>query len=333
VIRWGVLAAALASAGAAHAEPAPVFELSVVRAEGSGSCPSASEFERRVSARLGRVPFSDAPEQAIEVTLSRKEELWRAELVLRDGSGIVRGQRAIEAQGSDCAPLAEAAALAVALTIDPEAALGAPPSGAERPPELVMPPPPPPACLPARCPTPAPCPLCAPPLSSGATVAGSLRGVLTSGLLPGAAAGVELTAEAGTRNVRGALALLYLPETAAADTRFGFGLTAASAGVCGAFPLTAKLEFGLCGQARLGAIYAVVRELTPVDAGDQPWLALGAGVRLRFEPVAPLFLEIGGSAVVPLLDRTFEVEGFDAPVFESAAVGAEGFAGLGFRAP
>lgn len=334
--RGGALVAVLALAAPVSAEPAPIFELSVVRGEGAGSCPSGAEFERRVSTRLGRVPFTANAEQVIEATLTRREEGWRASITLRDASGVVRGQRELEASGTDCAPLAEATTLALALTIDPDAALAPPGTSEASPPEALAPPTSaaPPACPALACPRPSPCPACsAPRPASSLVMAGALHGALTGGMLPGAAPGVELTVEAGSSRVRGRLGLLYLPERSAEDPRFGFGLTTASAGACGAVSPLPALELALCADLQLGAIHAVVHELEPLEPGDQLWFAAAMGPRLRLQGPASVFVEIGVAAVVPILDRTFSVAGFDEPVFETSAFGANGVLGLGLRSP
>jgi hypothetical protein len=333
------LAVAFASALAApaRAEPPAVFELSVTRAEGAGSCPSGNELERRVSARLGRVPFTSRAEQAIEATLSRRDDTWRAEIRLRDADGIIRGERQIDANGQDCEALAEAATLAIALTIDPDAPLTAP-ARASGVAESLTPPAAPATtaaedCSATPCPVPPPCPepRCAPPVAPP-TIAAALRAALSGGLIPGPAPGVALSTEAGLERIRGTLGVLFLPETDASDPRFAFGLTTAALGACG-FPLVTELEFGLCAELQLGAIHAVVRDLQPLDPGDQVWLALAGGPRLRLHGPGPVFFEAGGSAVVPLLDRSFDVEGLAEPVFRTAVVGGIGFLGVGLRVP
>jgi hypothetical protein len=330
VIRHALpVAFASALAAPARAEPPAVFELSVTRAEGAGSCPSGNELERRVSARLGRVPFTSRAEQAIEATLSRRDDAWRAEISLRDADGIIRGARQIDASGQDCEALAEATTLAIALTIDPD---GSPAPVASNPsvdtPPLATP------CPPTSSETAqqAKAPRCPEPDRDPFRVAASLRGALAGGMLPRAAGGVAVNAEAGPKLVRVELGLLYLPEVSASDPRFAFGLTAATLGAC-AFPLAERLELGICAELELGAIHAVVHDLQPLDPGDQLWLAIAAGPRLRISGPAGSFVELGGSAVVPLLDRSFDVQGLEEPAFETAAVGGIGFFGVGLRAP
>jgi hypothetical protein len=282
------------------------------------------------------VPFAEPSERTIETVLSRKENAWRAEITLREASGIVQGRREIDARGADCEPLAEAATLALALAIDPDAALGSRPP-VPKIPESEPPAPPrlPPATCPSTsCPAAPPCPPAVCP-SSPATpyIAASARAALALGLVPGVAPGVLLSAEAGSHAVRGHAGLLYLPETVAEDPRFAFGLTTATAGACALWSPLGRLELGFCGELQLGAIHAVVHDAVPIDPGDELWVAAGLGPRLRVDVSLPVALDAGVSAVVPMLDRSFDLRGAEDPAFEPATVGGVAFVGLGMRTP
>jgi hypothetical protein len=332
MIRWA--AAVVFGALPLQAAPPPTFELSVARLEGAGSCPGRTEFQRGVAARLGRVPFAEPAERTIETVLSRRQDGWHAEITLRDAAGIELGRRAIDAAGLDCGPLAQATTLALALTIDPDAALG-PATGPLPAPSPVAPAPiPPPPCPDRACPAAAPCPraVCPPP-REGPRVGASARATLAVGLIPGPAPGFSVAAEGGSRTLRGGVGLLFLPETVAADARFAFGLTAAAAGACALLPALGRVELGLCGEIQLGSIHAVVREVAPIDPGDQLWLAAALGPRLAVDVLSPLAIEVGISAVAPLLDRTFDVAGIEGPIHRPATVGAVSFIGVGIRAP
>jgi hypothetical protein len=332
-IRWAALLALVAFP--ARAEAPPAYELSVARLEGAGSCPDRTYFQRGVAARLGRVPFAEPAERTIETVLSRRGDGWHAEITLRDAQGIELGRRGIDATGPDCGPLAQATTLALALTIDPDAALGVPGTGPPPEPSPVAPSPlSPPPCPERACPAAAPCPRAVCPVPPERPyLAASARAILAMGLIPGPAPGVALVAEGGSRTLRGELGLLFLPEKPADDARFAFGLTSAAAGACAALPPLGRLELGLCGEIQLGALHAVVHELSPVDPGDQLWLAASLGPRVALDVWSPLTLEVGISAVAPLLDRTFDVAGIQEPVFRPASVGAVSFLGVGIRTP
>jgi hypothetical protein len=336
MIRWAVsLAFVVLIAFPARADAPPVFELSVVRLEGAGSCPDRAAFQRGVAAILGRVPFAEPAQRTLETVLSRRGDVWRTEIKLRDPAGIEIGRRSIEATGLDCDPLTEATTFALALTIDPDAALGAPRTGP--PPEqspAELPPVPRAPCPERACPAAAPCPraVCPPP-PARPQLAVSARTTLALGLIPGPAPGVAVVGGGGSQTLRGELGLLFLPETAADDPRFGFGLTTAAAGACGLLPPQGRFELGLCGEIQLGAIHAVVHELAPVDPGDQLWFAAALGPRLALDIASPFELELGITAVAPLLDRTFHAAGIEQPIFRPARLGAVGFVGVGIRTP
>jgi hypothetical protein len=157
--------------------------------------------------------------------------------------------------------------------------------------------------------------------------------VLALGIIPGLAPGVLLSAEVGSRSVRGHVGLLYLPETLADDPRFGFGLTTAAGGACGLMHPAGALELGLCGEIQVGAIHAVVRDADPIDPGDELWVAMALGSRLRIDVSLPVVFDVGVAAVVPVLERSFQLRGAEEPAFEPASVGGIGFIGVGMRTP
>lgn len=324
----------------ALAEDATTFRLSWVRGEGAGSCPDVRALEARVAERLGRNPFSDAAAQSIEGSVALDKSELKAELRVRDSGGIARGAREIRAQGTDCVELADAVVLAVALAIDPNAALGGPANtAAPRPPA----PPPPPlapneppalaACPPARCPAPPSCPEARCPEPRFPNMALTARALLGAGMLPELAPGAAVAGELGGPRVRGTLGMLYFPEVSTSDELYSFGLTAASLGAVVAWPVGGGFEFSALGELELGTIHAVVFDTEPVDPGDRPWFAGALGPRVAFAGLAPLRLELGANLVVPFVRPEFEVRGIAGPVFQSSAVGGVFYFGLGVGAP
>jgi hypothetical protein len=319
-------------------EATPHMRLSWARGEGAESCIDSRELAERVRARLGRDPFEERAEISIEGVVTRSGDAFRAELRVRDGARAQIGQRELSSPVPDCAPLGDAVALAVALTIDPNAAAYAPPAlaaGAPPPrseplglwaqnPVVSCPPVP-------SCPAQAPCPRCEEP--RGAHVEVAARGVVAGGILPGPSPGVAIFAAYGGAALRGTLGLMYLPERELDGRPFSFGLTTGALGACWVPVRESGLEGALCGEAQLGAIHAVVRELTPLETGDHLWVAVGAGPLLSIGLVPPLRLELGATVVVPLERKQFAVVGEPTPAFESSPVGAVGFLGLGAASP
>jgi hypothetical protein len=328
----------LACAVPARAQGSESFRFSWVRGEGAGACPDTRALAARVSERLGRNPFSDAAEQSIEGSVSARDGRFHAELRVRDAGGIARGSRELAANGPDCAELADAVVLAVALTIDPNAALGGPPTPAPpaAPPDVppVAEPPALERCPEVRCPPSEPCrPVPCPPRAVPPRAAIVARAVVAAGVLPGMAPGAGVFGEVGGERLRGALGMRYFPETTTDGGRYGFGLTVGTAGVVLTAKVSEALELAGIAELELGASHAVVYELEPVEPGDQPWVAAAVGPRLGFSGLRALRIELGVSLVVPFVRPTFEVRGAAEPVFQSAPVAVLGYFGLGLGTP
>jgi hypothetical protein len=330
---FGVLAARTAFADDA------TFRLSWARGEGAGSCPDARNIALRVTQRLGRNPFSETAQQSIEGSVARERDELVTVLHLRDDAGVERGRREFRSRQLDCVELADSIVLAVALTIDPNAAvadapvsavLAAPPDSppvATEPPALG-------ACPVARCPAPPPCPAArcpAPPAI--ANIALTARFVAGVGMLPRVSPGAAAVGEVGGSRIRGSFGVVYLPEVTASDERYAFGLTTGLLGAVFAWPLTGDWELSGAAELEVGAIHAVVFESAPVDPGEQWWIAGALGPRIGFSGVRPLRLDLGVSIVVPFSRPSFEVRGIAEPVFQSAPVGGFLYGGVGFGLP
>jgi hypothetical protein len=333
-------------AASASAEPEPV-RLAWVRGPGAEACSSQLAVVQQISARLGRSPFTaDAP-RSIDAYVIRAEAGWRAEIYVRDPDGKLAGARVLTSDALDCGAIESATVLALALAIDPEGALRAP-----DPPPVVAPPAPvvaprlapPPIALPPIAPAPpsiAPPPIAPPPIapadppSIGLGASGiALRGAVGLGLLPRAAAGLSLAAHVAISPswaITGEA--LWMPEVAATDDRFAFGLSAFALGACAGVARSSSVDLAACGAIWGGALHAVVRGLTPTEPGDRAWAAGSLTPRLRVGLASRLHLELGAQLFVPFVRRPFTVIGFASPVFQQAAVAVLPFAGLGANFP
>ncbi len=327
------LACAL-SAASAEAAPEPV-RFAWVRGGGAEACSSQVAVVAQITARLGRSPFAEGAERSIDAYVSHAEAGWRAEIYVRDREGKLAGARELTSEALDCGAIESATVLALALAIDPDGALRAP----DPPPPAPAPPPPP---LAAPLPAPPAPPIVAPePRGSVTTPAialgGSgvaLRGAVGLGLLPRAAAGVSVAAHVElTPGWALTAEALWLPEVAASDDRFAFGLSALSLGACATVARTSAADLAACGSIWGGALHAVVRGLVPSEPGDRAWAAASATPRLRLRLASRVHLELGGQLLVPLVRRPFTVTGWDAPVFQQTPVAFLPFAGLGANFP
>lgn len=124
--------------GAARADDARPAALSWVRLPGAEACADGPTLARAVNARLGRsalVPLADA-EVVVEGRIEPQNGGFRATIGVHDGAR--QGSRTIERTTARCADLDADLALVVAVTIDPNAALGTPPSPPTPTPTLVL---------------------------------------------------------------------------------------------------------------------------------------------------------------------------------------------------
>jgi hypothetical protein len=146
-VAWVTLLASLPAAfgrSPAPLKPTPV-KLVYRRGPGAERCPGEAELKRRVSALLGNDPFRQQTGRTLHFTLTTRGKGFHGHLELRE-HGRRLGVREIEAEGPGCQALADAAALSMALAIDPLATRPKPP-----PPEPLSELPPaelPPAVLP-----------------------------------------------------------------------------------------------------------------------------------------------------------------------------------------
>jgi hypothetical protein len=329
---WIVLAGCALLCRSASADQRAV-SLVWARAEGGEACLSEVELSERVRARLGRDPFSERGAISIEGWVRRDGERLRATLRVQDPTGEA-GQRQLDSEELDCDALGDAVVLAVALAIDPEAALRPPePTGADEPASGPLPPPPEPITAPPppvrQQPGPASTRLEAP---AERAVAGDLRarGVLNAGALPELAWGVALAGHVRFDDRFAALlALVYLPEVATDSGRAAFGLTAGQLGACVMPVMFRSGGLEACAGLEAGAIHAVSFGERPLDPGDQPWIAGFGLVQVWGVISEPWLVELGVGAGVPVLRHAFVVRGEPGRVFSPNRVVAQGFLGLG----
>jgi hypothetical protein len=301
------------------------------RQSGAESCPADAELGRRVAARIGRDPFAAQAERAVDVRIERTGERFRAEIRLLDRDGrVVATREPLESTSSDCAALADAVVLAVALTIDPDAALSAPPSAP--PPE---PPPPAAPCPRLECPQ-QQCPSCPPPAPAPepTRARAHLRALGALGVLPAPAPGLGLAFEIeAVPRLELGLSMLYLPEVETDDGALAFGLTAVELFACPVLLGEREAALLACAGFQAGSLHAVARGLRPIDPGDYPWLAVTLGPRGIVELLPPLSVELGASAAVPLIAHEFVVRGRPGSAHEPATIGLFAWLGVGISAP
>jgi hypothetical protein len=291
-------AALLFEARSARAEPPPTVRLSLVRADGAEACAGVNELEAAVSRRLRRNPFSNERVRDIEVVVSREQRRWVARLFLRQPKGDLVGTRVLESDEESCDPLLASTALAIALSIDPDAALGPVDAPVKAPPKPAPPPAPPPSPPPP------------PAAPSGARHDAEItaRFVMGVGLLPKVAPGFGLAASGRVvTRVRWAIGTYLLPEQQTSDRTFGFGLGALFVSGCASPVLATHFDLGLCLGLHAGVIHAVVYELLPTAPGDRAWVA-GAGTLSVRVPLGSWVLQATADVVLPATRYRFRIE-------------------------
>lgn len=322
-----------------------------VRSDGAQDCVAQDQLMTEVRARLGRDPFREPAQQRIEAAVTRERGLWLARIYEHDPDGRRIGSRVLSSSTMDCRELEAAAALAIALIIDPEASAGTPAAVASLPQDAGPPPPagpqasppptpvasPPPAVrAPPQYPlTTAPPPPAAPPSTQGTstspllvpsprarpredetTVLAGLA--LVHQLQPSLAPVLTLATERTVlTNVGVRLGVLFAPESrrTRSETDFAVGLTAFRAAGC--YSSGQRIAPFGCAGMLAGAIHSVVYHPAPNKPGDRWWAAVSgeAGLHLR---LGSLLLEIEGLLLVPLTRWRFEI-GQDV-VFTQASV-------------
>ena len=329
----------------AHAQATPPkydrrVSLSWTRGAGAEDCITQAELERRVTARLGRNPFAaDAP-RTLDASVKRKQAGRVAELHLRDKKGTAIGERSFESSDASCSSLEDAAVLAIALLIDPEAALAPPPSppppgsaaqgsGAQgQPPPVLVPVW---VAVPVRTAPPPTIPHASP---RPVRVAAAVPLTVSAGPLPRAAVGTGLWVDVEpVRRAHVVAALSWLPEVGTDDGDFSFSLVTGFLGGCGDVWAGWRHALGLCGGMRLGAMSAISHRLTPLEPGEQPWVETDGSIRLLLQPAGPLLVggELAGGLV--LLRPRFLVAPAERVAFHPSAATVAGTIWAGVRFP
>src|SRR5262252_1008533 len=90
------LAVWLGPAAAVAAPSQEPFRLSFVRGERTEACFEQKELAARVSARLGKDPFSNEAPRSIEAVIARDDAGWTARIFVRAASGELVGSRTLE---------------------------------------------------------------------------------------------------------------------------------------------------------------------------------------------------------------------------------------------
>jgi len=350
-VRWAAFGCGafglLATAPVCAAESTPVsgpltYALSWVRAEGAEECPTGRVLATEVERRLGRAVFDAAAERSFEVEVTRFGKTYRSDVYVRDAGGHTIGHRSLQSDEPDCSALVNATALAIALVIDPEAAAHEPAASKgvasfEAP--AVEAPPPPPAPPPVAAPAPAPAPvqMRLPTPRPATALTASTRAELTAGVVGATSPGFELSfsARPGRRWGLEVSTSYALSQTLTRGIgSLDLGLTRASASLTFDAGRSERTRLFVGAGPSLGAFHVAVRRPAPVTApGDFLFAALQLETALQVSVIDGVFIELGGSALVPLRRQAFLVRGQGEPIFRQPVLSGLGFLGAGALFP
>lgn len=268
----------------------------------------------------------------VQAHVTSDEETWVLELVVAAEGGHM--QRTL--RGDDCKVLASAAALVMAVMVEPSGVLEEVDPGPIEETQEPTPEPTPRAPTTPRTPTTP----TKPPAPSGSRqpLRGFVgaRGLLTWGAAPGVGGAVALSGGVLIGRVRvGIDALVDVPRTAtiesAEDAGARIGLAAAGLRGCYA-PGSQRVEVPLCGGLEAGAIWGKGFGLARPKTAVAPWVAVVLETGLSVVLHSRVALRILAEGVVPLRRPQFVVDDRGA-VHQPARVGARAGAAIELRLP
>jgi hypothetical protein len=350
-IGWALSVTGIA-APAGAAAPARSSSMCWVRLPGAEACIGARDLARGVETRLGRPVFVSAAsaELSIEGRIERTADApgYRAFLSIADEAGVVLGTREIAGERADCRALDDQLALVIAVMIDPDAALRAPPHDPPAPRPAVEPPPPsapPPAprAPTERAPAPLPSPAPRPPPRAEPWRGGlGIGAALGLGLVPNPGVGAELRGRV-ISPFRWSLdlgAAVWGSARIAADSRGGsFALSYGFLSLCPPGIRTASTWLRGCAALQAGAIrgsgFGYDRNLV----SERAVVNVGAEARLTHRLHGALVGEIGLALIVPTRrdpftsDEIIAGSSVSTQVFRMSAIAGSLGAGLGFELP
>jgi hypothetical protein len=342
------------------------YALAWVRGSGAEDCPSATELQREVDRRVGRAVFDPAAARSIEVAVRRDEpsvagtaSSRRSEIHVRNGDGIIMGQRALSSDEPDCRSLFSSTALAIALLVDPEAterreghaeqsaattmpgARVAQPAAANG--EVAAP------AIARRTAVAAPPPTQEEPRVTEPTATSAkpqaaerfaqlgVNALETTSILPRTALGVSIALRVWeSTNVGWSLSTLYVPSQEAPsvdDASVAVGLSAIQPAVMLGYAPSASVRAVVDLGGTLGALHYAARGGSTIGTNERWFLAARAELGLQLELSSRVFAEAGAAGSVPILRARMVDERQRSVLFLQPAIGAMGRIGVGIRIP
>ncbi len=281
------------------ASATPSARLVYSRGAGAETCPDEVALRRAVALRIGYDPFFPWAEKTIVASVLRLDRGFSVKVHLVDSGGGEHGAREIRTDGR-CDDLLDAAALAIAIAIDP--LLLAPPAPPESPAPVVAPVPD--AASPAaRIGTPPPLQLPSPEPGPAMTFSVSAGAIASLGVAPALAAGLSIGASTRWRLVSlGLEARVDAPASRTFYTPGGPASVSSWLATAAVVPCVHSSALMLCALGQLGSTRVSALDVVGPTAGSARWTATGgrAGVTVPVGRNAALRL---GADVLVNLDR------------------------------
>lgn len=292
--------AALLALRASAPEPVDAAPPAVaIHWEGPPECGPRDELVARIEGLLGR-PLGQPGDPELEVVGRVEADPDGLRLVLEFTRPV---ERVRELHGKTCGELRDAAAVVLAVTIDPLVPLEEPE------PESTPEPEPEPTPEPEPQPTLEPTPPRKEPIELRLRFAGGVQ----YRALPWVAGGPSLALGLRWRALRAELVgAWWLTRAARFEQQPEVGATISlgwvAARACGV-PTTARVAFPLCAGVELGGVRAVPFGIAAARARTLPWIAAELGGALVVALPGPLALWIGVDGVIPLVRPGFTIAG------------------------
>jgi hypothetical protein len=340
LISWGV---------PARAEPAKpkAAALSWIRLPGAERCPDLRTLAAQVEARLQRSAFVPPSQAQLVIEASAEPtptKAWKIRIALSDDSGAALGTRELLTDSPNCAEAIDAAAIAIALMIDPDAPLGA---GQPAPVPARDSPAPPPTNTPTFDELPPKRARLAPRDSSDAGRQPtpwrsrlSLGGMVALGVLPGVAPGVFGALRLSPENRRWGfdLALAYLPtEAGGVLPSRGTGSFSSNSGELLAWVAPwqrRSLSFSVAAGVEAASVSGTGSDFTSANRSAQSWLLSGRlELELSWRLTQRWSVQLRPGLSVPFWHDRFEavVGGQSSTVFEPSPLAGSSTLALGFE--
>jgi hypothetical protein len=340
-------AALISRVTAAEEEPARAGESALVSVwyRGAEGCPDGTVFIRQVASRTGRARLAEVGDRVdFVVTLGVKDSVSVGRLERQTARGTVAIR---ELSGDDCEQVADALALTLALTLEPDespvaealppSAADVPASPAEAPASAPRPRPPPPILAPASQPVvrrdaPARKTLAADGAQlswSGSAAALVLGGVSTTAM---PAFGFFVQAALSRRGVLRPAIRVGVVRGSAESGGLDVSLLAGRVEVCPLEWQRAAVALRPCLSVHAGSLRAEFGAARSADVA--PWLDAGPLLRLEYRPILPIQLELQTGGFFPITRYSFELQGMETEeIHRIARLGWQVGAGVGILVP